>query len=87
MLMCLPVRLLQQQGASLSRSRVIKFKHNDVEDLRQILEKIQRSDTKDKAMKQRRFIVVEGIYYKTGARAPLNEIVMLKVLGEILVHV
>ena len=56
------------------------FRHNDVNDLRHVLEKASQQD---KALKRRRtdgrrFLVVEGLYKNWGTLAPLREIVALK---------
>ncbi len=67
-------------GVSLSRANVRYFRHNDVKDLRRILEKVRANDKalKRKPTDQRRFLVVEGLYRNWGTLAPLNEIVALK---------
>ena len=67
-------------GINLSRANVRYFRHNDMKDLRRILEKVQQQDVslKRKATDQRRFLVVEGIYRNWGTIAPLKEIVALK---------
>ncbi|GMI50456.1 hypothetical protein TeGR_g14273, partial [Tetraparma gracilis] len=51
-------------GATLSRSNVKTFRHNDAQSLRGVLEKIRKEDMKRRrnAGDQRRFIVVEGVY-------------------------
>ena len=67
-------------GINLSRANVRYFRHNDMKDLRRILEKVQQQDVslKRKATDQRRFLVVEGMYRNWGTLAPLKEIVALK---------
>mmetsp|Transcript_33480 Transcript_33480/g.71368 ORF Transcript_33480/g.71368 Transcript_33480/m.71368 type:complete len:521 (+) Transcript_33480:215-1777(+) len=67
-------------GVTLSRANVRYFRHNDVKDLRKVLEKVAAQDVtlKRKAIDQRRFLVVEGLYRNWGTLAPLNEIVKLK---------
>lgn len=67
-------------GLNLSRSTVQFFKHNDMNDLKLILESIAEDDIKLKrdATQQRRFIVVEGLYRNTGDISPLPEILALK---------
>jgi serine palmitoyltransferase len=67
-------------GINLSRATVRYFRHNDMKDLRRILEKVRQQDLslKRKATDQRRFLVVEGIYRNWGTIAPLKEIVALK---------
>lgn len=62
-----------QQGMVASRSRVIKFKHNDMDHLRQLIE-----DMQGEQLRKRTFIIVEGIYAKTGDICPLDELVELK---------
>jgi len=69
-----------QTGVTLSRASVKYFKHNDVEDLRRVLERIAEKDSLigRKSNEQRRFIVVEGLYKNYGDLAPIDEIVKLK---------
>lgn len=49
------------------------FKHNDVEDLKRVLEEVKRADAAVRKPLNRRFIVVEGVYSNYGERerAPL----------------
>lgn len=49
-----------QNGLQLSRSTIIYFKHNDMESLRNTLEKITQENKQ--AKKLRRYIVVEAVY-------------------------
>lgn len=67
-------------GVTLSRANVRYFRHNDVDDLRRVLERIEATDRRlgRKSRDQRRFIVVEGVYRNYGTVAPLDEIVELK---------
>eukprot|EP00527_Entomoneis_sp_CCMP2396_P004946 CAMPEP_0198142298 /NCGR_PEP_ID=MMETSP1443-20131203/5120_1 /TAXON_ID=186043 /ORGANISM="Entomoneis sp., Strain CCMP2396" /LENGTH=533 /DNA_ID=CAMNT_0043805269 /DNA_START=120 /DNA_END=1718 /DNA_ORIENTATION=- len=67
-------------GIGLSRAHVKFFKHNDMDDLRKLLTKIQAQDRKVKRPinAQRRFLVVEGLYKHTGTIVPLKELVQLK---------
>jgi serine palmitoyltransferase len=67
-------------GVTLSRAHVKWFKHNDMQDLRRVLEKVQATDKQlgRKPNAQRRFIVVEGLYKNTGTIVPLEELVALK---------
>lgn len=65
-----------QRGIRLSRSNVVWFKHNNMEDLRTKLNEIAAKD-RFRSKPQRRFIVVEGLYQNYGDIAPLNEIVAL----------
>ena len=67
-------------GANLSRSTVIFFKHNDMNDLEEILASIANDDKRlsRDSTEQRRFIIVEGVYRNSGKICPLNDIVRLK---------
>ncbi len=67
------------QGASLSRSKLVYFAHNDMADLERHLLAVKESDRKKKdlSLEQRRFIVVEGIYAATGDLCRLSEVVTL----------
>ena len=49
-----------QNGLQLSRSTVVYFKHNDMESLRNMLEKVTQENKR--AKKLRRYIVVEAVY-------------------------
>lgn len=68
-----------QQGIVASRSRAIKFKHNDADDLeRKIVEVAEEQKLKyGKTKATRTFLIVEGIYLKTG------DICHLKQLNEV----
>ncbi|KAK7852675.1 long chain base biosynthesis protein 1 [Quercus suber] len=65
-----------QNGLYLSRSTIVYFKHNDVESLRNTLEKFTAEN--QRAKKLRRYIVVEAVYQNSGQIAPLDEIIRLK---------
>jgi len=67
-------------GVKLSRAYVKWFKHNDMDDLRNVLENVRHTDKKlkRKSNKQRRFIIVEGLYRNTGKIVPLDQLVKLK---------
>ncbi|KAH8487444.1 hypothetical protein H0E87_026125 [Populus deltoides] len=65
-----------QNGLYLSRSTIVYFKHNDMESLRNTLEKITAGNKRAKEL--RRYIVVEAVYQNSGQIAPLNEIIRLK---------
>ncbi|XP_057727803.1 long chain base biosynthesis protein 1-like isoform X1 [Arachis stenosperma] len=65
-----------QNGLYLSRSTVVYFKHNDINSLRQTLEKITTENKRVK--KLRRYIVIEAVYQNSGQIAPLDEIIKLK---------
>eukprot|EP00557_Chaetoceros_sp_GSL56_P006864 CAMPEP_0176497408 /NCGR_PEP_ID=MMETSP0200_2-20121128/11707_1 /TAXON_ID=947934 /ORGANISM="Chaetoceros sp., Strain GSL56" /LENGTH=554 /DNA_ID=CAMNT_0017895417 /DNA_START=535 /DNA_END=2199 /DNA_ORIENTATION=+ len=67
-------------GVTLSRANVKYFKHNDMHDLRRVLERVQATDDSlgRKLNDQRRFIVVEALYKNYGTVCPLDELVKLK---------
>ncbi|KAJ6340444.1 hypothetical protein OIU77_008244 [Salix suchowensis] len=65
-----------QNGLYLSRSTIVYFKHNDMESLRNTLEKIVVGNKRAKEL--RRYIIVEAVYQNSGQIAPLNEIIRLK---------
>jgi len=67
-----------QTGCKLSRSNVIWFNHNDMDDLERILKEIQNDDKITKRKITRRFIVIEGLYFNFGDIAPLKKIMELK---------
>lgn len=68
-----------QKGLDASRANIKYFKHNNIEDLTNLLEnqaKLDKKDTK-KADKTKRFLIIEGIYMNTGQICPLPELVAL----------
>jgi serine palmitoyltransferase len=67
-------------GITLSRANVKYFKHNDMDDLRKVLERVQATDESlgRKKNDQRRFIVVEGLYKNYGSVCPLDKLIKLK---------
>lgn len=67
-------------GVKLSRAHVKWFKHNDMDDMRRVLESVNATDKKKnrKPDVQRRFIICEGLYKNTGLIAPLDKIVAMK---------
>ncbi|XP_074640984.1 serine palmitoyltransferase 1-like [Tubulanus polymorphus] len=69
-----------QKGLQASRSQLKYFKHNDMDDLEDLLVKQQEIDKKDvkKAKTIRRFLVVEGLYMNYGDICPLSKLVELK---------
>jgi len=67
-----------QKGAQISRSNVRYFKHNDMNDLEELLESIHVNDKKKGTKITRRFIVTEGIFYNTGELCNLEKIIELK---------
>lgn len=82
---CLPCRdeavnFAIQKGLDASRSTIVFFKHNDVEDLERLLLEQEKRNQKNpkKALKTRRFLVAEGIYMNTGEICPLPDLVALR---------
>lgn len=69
-----------QKGLDASRSEIKFFKHNNMEDLERLLVEQHAIDMKNKkkAARTRRFLVVEGIYIKTGKICPLPELISLR---------
>lgn len=69
-----------QKGIQASRSEVVYFKHNDLDDLERVLKLQQEEDRKNpkKAKVTRRFMIVEGLYLNYGDICPLPELVRLK---------
>ncbi|KAF2885775.1 hypothetical protein ILUMI_20410 [Ignelater luminosus] len=65
------------QGILAAKSKVVYFKHNDMEDLNT---KLQEYEEKEKQRKKlyRKFLVVEGIYAATGTICPLPELMSLR---------
>jgi serine palmitoyltransferase len=66
------------KGLQLSRAVVKYFKHNDMEDLERVLEKIRMETIKKKMPLTRRWIIVEGVYANYGDITPLPKIMELK---------
>lgn len=68
-----------QKGLDASKTNVKYFKHNDVNDLCDLLIKQAKLDEQDpkKASKTKRFLIVEGIYMNTGNICPLPDLVAL----------
>ncbi|CAL8099870.1 unnamed protein product [Calicophoron daubneyi] len=68
------------QGIVASRSHVYFFRHNDIDHLKELLEKQAALDQEDpqRAIHTRRFLVVEGLYINYGDICPLREMIDLK---------
>ncbi|XP_043591125.1 serine palmitoyltransferase 1 [Bombus pyrosoma] len=68
-----------QKGLDATKANIIYFKHNDVNDLSNLLMKQAKIDEQNlkKAAKIKRFLIVEGIYMNTGNICPLPELVAL----------
>uniref|UniRef100_A0A069DUP1 Serine palmitoyltransferase 1 n=1 Tax=Panstrongylus megistus TaxID=65343 RepID=A0A069DUP1_9HEMI len=69
-----------QKGIDASRSEIKYFRHNDVEHLHKLLMEQAELDLKNKkkAKKTRKFLIIEGIYSKTGDMCPFPELMVLK---------
>ncbi|GAB0098052.1 serine palmitoyltransferase 1 [Sergentomyia squamirostris] len=69
-----------QKGLDASRSTVVYFRHNDMQDLEEKLIEQALKDKKNskKAAKTRKFLIAEGIYMNTGEMCPLAELVELR---------
>lgn len=63
-----------QQGMIASRSRIIKFRHNDTKHLQQLINEVEEKQVKQK----RTFLIVEGIYAKTADICPLDKLIEIK---------
>ncbi|KAF3428768.1 hypothetical protein E2986_02280 [Frieseomelitta varia] len=68
-----------QKGLDASKTNIIYFKHNDANDLQNLLMKQAKIDEQNpkKAAKIKRFLIIEGIYMNTGNICPLPELVAL----------
>ncbi|XP_071857805.1 serine palmitoyltransferase subunit I [Bombus fervidus] len=68
-----------QKGLDATKANITYFKHNDVNDLSNLLMKQAKIDEQNlkKAAKIKRFLIVEGIYMNTGNICPLPELVAL----------
>ena len=63
-----------RNGLEASRSNIKWYKHNDMEDLEQILKKVVQEQNKKKIL-TRRFIVTEGLFEMTGNSVDLPKLV------------
>nr|XP_033331580.1 serine palmitoyltransferase 1 [Megalopta genalis] len=68
-----------QKGLDASRVDVKYFKHNDANDLHDLLKKQAKLDEQNpiKASKVKRFLIIEGIYANTGKICPLPDLLAL----------
>eukprot|EP01061_Rhynchopus_euleeides_P045181 TRINITY_DN8026_c0_g1_i2.p2 TRINITY_DN8026_c0_g1~~TRINITY_DN8026_c0_g1_i2.p2 ORF type:complete len:456 (+),score=178.92 TRINITY_DN8026_c0_g1_i2:85-1452(+) len=64
-------------GVELSRSTLVWYEHNDMDDLEQKLAEVAQKQAKSKKL-TRRWIVTEGVFRNFGDMAPLDRIVELK---------
>ncbi|XP_050732130.1 serine palmitoyltransferase 1-like isoform X2 [Eriocheir sinensis] len=69
-----------QRGLQASRSKIVYFRHNDLDHLKELLEEQEKADKKDprRANATRKFLVVEGIYFNTGQLCDLPGLVALR---------
>ncbi|XP_045107463.1 serine palmitoyltransferase 1-like isoform X2 [Portunus trituberculatus] len=74
------VNFALQRGLQASRSRIVYFRHNDVDHLEKLLKVQEVEDAKDpkRANATRKFIVAEGIYLNTGTLCNLAGLVALR---------
>ena len=63
-----------KQGIELSRSNVLYFKHNDMQDLERVLQDVREKDLVSNRKLNRRFIVVEGLYQNYGDVCALDKV-------------
>jgi len=68
-----------QQGIVVSKSRAIKFKHNDVDDLEMKIKDFISEHEKKNGKKNpiKSFLLVEAIYAQTGRMCPLKEFIAI----------
>ncbi|XP_066599906.1 serine palmitoyltransferase 1 isoform X2 [Prorops nasuta] len=68
-----------QKGLDASRSNVRYFKHNNINNLEVLLQEQAKKDENNftKAVRTKRFLIVEGIYANTGTLCPLPELIKL----------
>lgn len=62
-----------QQGIIASRGTVYRFEHNNMKHLEQLIK-----DNYSKIAKKRKFLIVEGLYARTGDLCPLKELMNIK---------
>lgn len=69
-----------QQGLKVARSKLILFRHNDIGHLRELVAEFHDEQMKKygKSNHIRTFLLVEGIYSKTGQICPLRELIEIK---------
>ncbi|OMH80158.1 Serine palmitoyltransferase 1 [Zancudomyces culisetae] len=72
------VNFVLQQGIQLSRSKVFWYKHNDMEDLENVLTTTNKYISKIKGPTPKKFIVTEGLFTDTGSIVNLPKILELK---------
>ena len=68
-----------RKGIQISRSTVRWYKHNDLEDMQRVLEKVVKEQAKKPLT--RRFIVTEGLFENVGDMIDLPKIVSSLLVG------
>ena len=64
-----------QKGLQISRSTIRWFDHNDMKNLEEVLDGINKESRKRRAPLTRRFIITEGIFERDGSMADLPKLV------------
>lgn len=65
------------QSIAAAKSSVTFFKHNDVKDLEQKLIDFDKGQL-NKKIKARKFLIIEGLYYRTGQMCPLVDLMKIR---------
>lgn len=66
------------KGMMISRSRLYYYKHNDIDDLKRVLEEVEKHDKQFRKPLTRRFIISEGVFQKGGDLSPLPKLIQIK---------
>jgi serine palmitoyltransferase len=66
-----------QQGLTLCKAKVSYFRHNDMDQLEDLMKQTIKRD-RGRKVTTRRFVIVEGVYQNVGDICPLPKIVQLK---------
>lgn len=67
-----------QKGLDASRSTVVYYKHNDMEDLEAKLVEQEAKEKKSSKQTTKKFLIAESIYMNTGEMCPLAKMVELR---------
>ncbi|KAF8624747.1 hypothetical protein AX17_007078 [Amanita inopinata Kibby_2008] len=67
-----------QKGIQISRSTVRWYDHNDLKNLEEVLESVEKERKKRRQPLTRRFIITEGIFEKDGVMVDLPKLIELK---------
>ncbi|KAG8347075.1 putative Aminotransferase class I and II [Trypanosoma vivax] len=70
------VRLAVYDGCAVSRANILKYRHNNMAHLEELLREVQEKETKEKKL-SRRFVVTEGIFENLGDICKLPKILEL----------